>query len=150
MKYRYDFLTQTDLGKLFGVTSHEIGKWLLRIDLRNDDKTPSDKALAGNYVALLPCRNERHTYSWHTKKTVDELEKAGYQKIPNPPEYLVQHDNIVGPYICTKNNRNGYDIKSSNGDVCVTAYGKENAEIVMEAMNIYDRCVKKKMNRGKA
>ena len=42
MKFTYPHMTQTDLGKMFGVTSHKIGQWLnpvyspyRRIELEN-------------------------------------------------------------------------------------------------------------------
>ena len=52
-----EFLSQTDLGKLFGVSSHVIGKWLLDCGLRTENKKPSRKAFEGGYVEKAACKD---------------------------------------------------------------------------------------------
>ena len=38
------FLSLTELGKLFGVTSHKVGKWLVECGLRNERNKPTKRA----------------------------------------------------------------------------------------------------------
>ena len=44
-----EFTTMREIGKQFGVSSHVIGRWLVEIGLRTQDKEPSREALAGGY-----------------------------------------------------------------------------------------------------
>jgi hypothetical protein len=37
-KFRYHAMSQGQLGDLFGVTSHQIGRWLTEVGLRDDKK----------------------------------------------------------------------------------------------------------------
>ena len=40
MIYQKRFMNQTDLGRLFGVTSHVIGRWLTKAGLKGTIPTP--------------------------------------------------------------------------------------------------------------
>jgi len=50
MKTEYKNLNQTELGKLFGVSSHVLGDWLVDIGLRTSDKKPSAGAFSEGFV----------------------------------------------------------------------------------------------------
>jgi hypothetical protein len=73
----FDFVTQTQLGRRFGVTSHVIGRWLVKIGLRNSDKTPSKKAIDGGFVKQH-WDDDRGIWFpvWHAEKTIAALEES--------------------------------------------------------------------------
>lgn len=156
MKYKYKYMSMTQLGKLFfkdnksleHASSHDIGRWLIAVGLRDGNRAPSQKAIEEGFVFQRYCGKDDDILNsyWKADKTVEELEKHGYKRLPNPSESLVQHENLDGPFTYARNCHNGYDIKSSHGDVSITVYGQQNAHKVTEAMNIYDRCTKKKAN----
>lgn len=49
-----EFSTLTELGKLFGVSSHSIGRWLIECGLRTPGKKPSRKAFEDGLVRQAP------------------------------------------------------------------------------------------------
>lgn len=44
MKYKKEFMNMTEIGRLFGATGHQVGKWLKQLDLRTDCGNPSKEA----------------------------------------------------------------------------------------------------------
>jgi len=72
-----EYLSQTELGKLFGVSSHTIGRWLTAAGLRGPDGKPS---LHGwEYVSQRPSTNPGTYFNvWHREKTVRLLESKGH------------------------------------------------------------------------
>lgn len=44
------FLSLTELGKLYGVSGHNIGKWLVSVGLRTPAKKPNSRAFREGYV----------------------------------------------------------------------------------------------------
>jgi hypothetical protein len=136
--FKYEFMTQTQLGQLFGVTSHEIGKWLVEIGLRTDRKAPSHLAFDGDYVTQALGRNDCYNWVWHAGKTVAALEEAGHRRVPNPPPYLVDPPKLVGPFMTRENARNGIDVVNADGSVAIVVSGHRNAEFLVKVLNLAD------------
>ena len=136
--FKFEFMTQTQIGELFGVSSHQIGKWLVEIGLRTIKKYPSGLAFEGNFVSQAPSRNDGYNWVWHSAKTVAALEKAGHRRIPNPPLHLVEPPKLVGPFGKRGNFANGYDIVNGDGSVAVVVTGERNAEFLARLLNLAD------------
>ena len=49
MTYTFKHMTLTQLGQLFGVSSHNVGKWLKSLGLRDEEGLPTKKAHDGRY-----------------------------------------------------------------------------------------------------
>ena len=45
--FRFPYMTLTQLGQLFGVSSHQIGKWLRAMGLRTNENRPSRETFLG-------------------------------------------------------------------------------------------------------
>lgn len=158
MKYRFQYMSLTELGRLFYknnkspicATSHDVGRWLIEVGLRDGNKLPSTKAQQNGFVIqrYTGTNGDIPNFYWETIKTIAELEKAGYQRLPNPPLNLIQHDKMIGPYNCTQNHINGYDIQSTSGDIVASVYDQSNASEIIRILNMYDRCLKNKKNGG--
>ena len=61
MKLKYEFMSLTQIGEVFGTTSHQVGRWLAKIGLRSQAKQgmkPSRDAYSGGYVKDVPSRNQ--------------------------------------------------------------------------------------------
>jgi len=75
----------TELGKLYGVSSHRIGKWLMDLGLRSNDKKPSRMAFENGFVEQ---RDSTHpgTYFWvwNKEKTMWALDKEGHKRLKSP------------------------------------------------------------------
>lgn len=66
-----EYLSMTEIGKFFDASSHDIGRWLIEIDLRTQEKMPSQRAKNEGFVSTAP--NGRDTgwfFVWHREKTI--------------------------------------------------------------------------------
>jgi hypothetical protein len=76
-----DFLSLTDLGKLYGVSSHQVGRWLKGLGLRTESGQPTVQAFNENYVAQRSSRQPgTFFYVWHARKTTELLDGMCYPR----------------------------------------------------------------------
>ena len=80
-----DYMSMKELGVLFGVTSHKIGRRLKELDLRNDKGRPTRKAFELGLMKQRYSQSRLDIYSWvwHQDKTVALLEQAGMERGPD-------------------------------------------------------------------
>lgn len=77
-----EYFSQTELGRLYGVSSHKIGSWLVELGLRNAQKKPSAKAFDGGFVSRRESRQpETYFWVWHAEKTMQALDQAGKKRV---------------------------------------------------------------------
>lgn len=82
MYEQYDTVNQTQLGEMFGTTSHKIGKWLIDAGLRTKNKKPSYTAFNEGYVTTSHNgRGNGWYYVWRREPTVAALEALGHQRV---------------------------------------------------------------------
>ena len=65
-----EFISLTDLGRLYGVSSHKVGKWLKELGLRTRSGDPSPIAFADGMVEK--CNSTQpgtYFYLWHFERT---------------------------------------------------------------------------------
>lgn len=77
-----DYWTMREIGVLFGISSHKIGKALKDLGLRTTEGKPSKQAFDGDYVQQR--WDEDHPvylWVWHRDKTAALLEQAGMERI---------------------------------------------------------------------
>lgn len=141
MKYRHKTLSQTQLGLLFGVSSHEVGRWLVVIGLREaKGGKPSREAHRGNYCETVPSGPSGYFWAWNAERVVARLQEAGHQLLPELPEELVEPPALNGPFrvseTCPK------EIINADGTLAIRASCRKNAEIVMRILELaYQRGV---------
>lgn len=140
--FRFEYLTQTQLGKLFDCSSHDIGRWLVAIGLRDQKGKPSTEAFAGVFCKQLPSRNDGYCWGWHAKKTTQALEKAGHKLAFPPPEDLIDTPWLKGPFSMKQSSENGFEILNGDGHVSAWSFGKGNADFVVRLLNLADKCGK--------
>lgn len=82
-----EYGTMREIGRLFGVTNHTVGRKLKAIGLRTPDGKPSHEAFARGLVEQKFTDDRRHyCWVWHTARTVPLLELAGLvRKLPDGP-----------------------------------------------------------------
>lgn len=126
------FTTMTEIGKLFGESSHTIGNWLVDVGLRTAEKKPSRKAFAGGYVKQLPTPGnpEGYFWGWHRLKTVFALEMAGHVQLAHHPT-----GRLVGPFELLRSGSDGFEVTSSDGGTAVFVLGEANAKAILKLMN---------------
>lgn len=131
------YTTMRELGKHFGATSHEIGRWLVEIGLRTQSKEPSQKAIAGGYCKKQSFDGPGLQVVWHVGKTIAALEAAGHQQIVTPPPMPVPTSTgLVGPFTLEQSGINGYVIRGGDGATAIWLYGKAAARTVLNLLNL--------------
>jgi hypothetical protein len=76
-----DFLSLTELGKLYGVSRNKVGQWLVDLGLRTVDKKPSTRAFNEGYVDQRPSSQPAtYFWVWHEEKTCQLLDEAGHPR----------------------------------------------------------------------
>ncbi|WP_437191374.1 hypothetical protein [Planctomicrobium sp. SH527] len=74
-------LSLTELGKIYGVTSHAVGKWLKNLGLRIHSGQPSARAFNEGYVYQRPSKQPgTYYYVWHRSRTTELLDGMGYPR----------------------------------------------------------------------
>ena len=132
-----DYLSQTELGKLFGASSHDIGKWLVECGLRTDRKKPSKRAFDEGFVSTAGTNRGGqggYFYVWSKEKTVAALQSAGHRLRPHFDPQL--DGRLQGPFEATKVSPNGFEVADANGHVAYWAMGKRNADALVELLNL--------------
>lgn len=142
MKFRFQYMSLTQIGEVFGTTSHQVGRWLAKIGLRTEGKQglkPSREAYAGGYVMDVPSRNQGYIWAWHTEKTVKALEDAGHKVAIQPGNALLLPCKLSGPFQHRANPQFGYEIVNADGSVAVLVTGEENARFVCQLLNLAEK-----------
>ncbi len=76
-----EYLSLTELGRLYGVSSHVVGRWLKGLGLRTQDGRPSPEAFAQSYVTQRPSRQPgTYFWIWHADKTTGILDGMRYPR----------------------------------------------------------------------
>lgn len=130
-----EFVSQTDLGRLFGVSSHAIGKWLIDCALRTPEKRPSRKAFAEGFVQKTPYASHGgYFYAWHQRKTVHALQAAGH-RLRGQYEPIFEK-RLQGPFEARESSTNGIELVDGNGEVGIWVVGQSNADRLVRLLNL--------------
>jgi hypothetical protein len=136
-----DFITMTELGVLFGETSHVIGKWLVAIGLRTPERRPSAKAFEGRYCQQAPLDNcNGYFYVWHRQRTIAALEAAGHRRVEQQSQEAKSIPaTLVGPFTTEQSGSDTYVIRNGAGVKFGWIVGKRAAWCVAGLLNMGDR-----------
>jgi hypothetical protein len=138
VKIRYKYLTQTQLGSLFGATSHEVGRWLVEAGLRDPKtKKPTDAAHRDGYCDTAPSGPSGYHWVWDAQKAVAALRDAGHRLAQTLPEEIVVPAELAGPFSVDPSA--GRHVLNGEGDVVVRTTTALNAEIIARILNAAHR-----------
>lgn len=136
MRYKYKNLTLTQLGKLFAVSSHVVGGWLVQRGLRDDKtKRPTAEAHRNGYCETAPSGPSGYHWAWDAEKTVAALIGAGHLLADDLPDELVHPPVLSGPF--TAKDR---AVRNVNGETVFRATAEaKHADVVMKLLNAAHR-----------
>jgi hypothetical protein len=135
MIFRFTHMSQTQLGKLFGVTSHAIGEWLRSLGLRAEDGTPTRKAKEGHFCKQTVAGEKGTLWVWNSETTVAALIKAGHLLLLNPPQNLVAPANLNGPFRLRNQPSSEFVIENGDGSVSIWANNRMTADVIARILN---------------
>ncbi len=139
MKFRYEYMTLTQIAEVFGAISHQVGRWLTDIGLRYESKAgkkPTREAYAGGYVKDVPSRGQGYIWAWNSEKTVKALEAAGHEVRIQPGSELLAPCTLNGPFEHRKHPQFGFEVVNGDGTVAVLVTGEENARFLCRLLNL--------------
>ena len=139
MKWRFEFMTLTQIGEVFGVSNQMVGKWLVKLGLRTDANRPSRAAFDGGYVKAGPSRGQGYNWVWHSEKTVMALTEAGHKLALHPACELLAPCQLNGPFHYRPNPAFGFEVVNGDGTVAVWVRGEKNAKFLCNVLNLADR-----------
>jgi len=71
------YLSQTEIGNLYGVSARIAGAWLVRGGLRGPDGKPTDHAEQNGYCRSVYMTDRgRSFWVWHSARTLELIEDA--------------------------------------------------------------------------
>lgn len=140
MYEEYQYLTQTQLGHISGLTSHEIGKELRKLGLRTKSNTPTKKAVDEGYAKHTTCHQGSTSFwAWHRIKTLSALASAGFHPVKQDDKTPAAEDGggrLTGPFELRQSSTNGFEIISSDGTVSVWVVGHRTAHFIHGMLNL--------------
>ena len=134
MKFKKEYLSQKELGKLFGVSSHVVGRWLIACDLRNDKGYPTNEC-QGNGMAKNgnPGFQGIH-WHWNAQRTTKIFREAGHKLAAELPADLVYEPELKAPFQLDK--ANPKFIANCDGFVVVRTNSQEHAIKLKHLMDL--------------
>jgi hypothetical protein len=136
MEFKYNFLTQTQLGKIFGVSSYKIGEWPVQVGLRTEANKPSAEAHRGGYCETAPSGTNGYHWVWHAEQTVKALQKAGHVISPDASEELIEPPVLEGPFTLGRDSKT---VLNADGTVALRATSGQTAQIVLKILDVAQR-----------
>lgn len=130
----FEFVTQTQLAKIFGVGVKIMGRWLTKIGLRDGDLDPTSQALQGGFCRLF--RNDRDIvfFVWHRGRTIAALKAGGYDPVYEQPETILA-DRLFGPFTLHPTSEDGWQVRNGDGTCCMWVRGERNAKKIVALFN---------------
>ncbi len=142
MQFKHEYSNQKSLGRLFDVSSHVIGKWLIEAALRDPrSKLPSHEAHRDGYCIQVPGGpSGQYTYHWHTQKTVARLLRSGKQLPLELPDDLILPPSLNPPF--TVSSRDACCVVNGDGDVLARATDRKYATVIAKLLTAASNCAK--------
>jgi len=128
-------MNQRDIGKLFGMTSHQVGKHLKDLGLRSQVGSPSKMAREQGIAVPGGDFNGHPEHLWHVEAVVGLFEEAGHRRVPNPPPNLATPPVLIGPFSLHETDNDTWQVVGSNNNVGIVVTGQRNAELIRKMMN---------------
>jgi hypothetical protein len=146
----HEFESLTDLGRRYGVSSHEMGRWLAKLGLRRVGGLPTDKARELGLVKQIPTgRGEGFFFVWNVVKTMRVLKKeSGHEPLAEPIQQNARIEGVsefdapckplTGPFDRIGSG-DGWQIVNGNGAVILWTMDEDVAKKVTRVLQLaYD------------
>ena len=140
MTYTFKHMTLTQLGQLFGVSSHNVGKWLKSLGLRDEEGLPTKKAHDGRYCKQTLAGDKGTLWVWESEKTVAALKEAGQPMLLNPSTSLVSPAILNGPFSVRTTATSICVIENEDGSDCIRVNNSMTADVVLRILNAAHKC----------
>jgi|APCry1669188879_1035177.scaffolds.fasta_scaffold77725_1 hypothetical protein len=90
------WLSQTELGKMYGVSCVVIGNWLKEVGWRCPDGTPSQEAFLTGVVSKRESRNNGYFYVWSKHDVINIFQDILDYRLPQANAFATAGTKKVG------------------------------------------------------
>ena len=132
MHEHFRTLSQRQLGELFGVSSHVIGRWLVAAGLRTTDNKPSQYAHEHHYCERTQNGPTGYFWTWDRLKTIKALEADGHVRVDLPS---AAEPTLKGPFQSRKSG-DFFELVGADGAVSIWVEGDKIANFVTALLNV--------------
>lgn len=139
MTFRFAYMSLRQLGELFGVTSHKVGKWLKDLELRDEEGLPTKKAHEGRFCKQAVAGEKCTLWVWHSEKTVAALKEDGHPMLLDPPRDLVSPAILNGPFTVRATKNSFCVIENADGSDCIRVNNSMTADVIVRLLNAAHR-----------
>ena|SRR2546426_10171174 len=80
-RFRDIWMNQTELGRHFGISAVAVGKKLLQVGLRNEQKEPTELAKSEGYCRFTPMKDGTPFYLWNKEKVAVLFRQTGMNQL---------------------------------------------------------------------
>ena len=143
-------LNQTQLGVMFAVSPHLMGRWLKEVGLRRPDGQPVQKAVDAGIAVRVSLDDGTHPFwVWAKQPTIRILEAAGHQRVdasasqqapvaPLATPVVEVCTKLTGPFIPRRSDTegDGFEIADINGVVAIWCRGEWLADVLVKLLNL--------------
>ena len=141
----FEFLSLTQLGKVFGVSAIQIGRCLAKSGLRENCQ-PTQKALEEGFVKFVEM-DQMEFHTWHRIKTLAALSELGIKPVdqqfdertlkPEVLNLIIQNEQPPpqGPFILRSVGSVGLEFVDANGIVRLHSTDEPFANQILRLMN---------------
>lgn len=142
MKYKFEFMSLTQLGEIFGVSSHQVGNWLVEIGFRTESKRPCKLAFENDVVKEGPSRGQGYNWVWHAEGTVKSLEAAGHKRVFPAPRDLVDPSPMISPFAIRTTSDGNFLVENGEGEPILLGQNQESGKLLIRILEVATRCKK--------
>lgn len=139
MNFKKENLTLAELGRVFGVSAKEVGRWLSESGLRTARGNPTYLACDEGFSEHRSNGSWGGNWVWHAERTVATLIEDGHRPASPPPGDLFAPSRLKGPFTCRTTESGTYEIIGEDGMPVVWTLGKGNAETLAKLMSLADQ-----------
>ena len=84
---KHEYSTMKQIGGIYGITSHKVGRKLKELGYRTEKGSPSKMAFDDGLVKQRWAQDSFvYQWVWHTEKVADVLDEAGLERIKDDEE----------------------------------------------------------------
>ncbi|HBN78430.1 MAG TPA: hypothetical protein DD473_21995 [Planctomycetaceae bacterium] len=126
----------TEVGRIFGISSHVLGNWLKENGFRRGYGNPSPEAYERKLVDTSYNTYGTYNVLWDAEKLSQILEEAGFEKVNPPPDDLVEQVDLEGPFSIEPTDDGPINLVDGNQNRLITVHGQSNSVVVAKILNL--------------
>jgi len=132
----FNFLSLRQLGTIYGVSSHKVGRWLKEIGLSTATGEPTQDAIDAKFCELVVLDDGAVFWAWSREKVAGVLEQHGLRPSTPASSATTEKSSFSGPFEFRLSGSNTWEIICGDGSVCVWVLGEDRARKVSVLLNL--------------